>query len=77
LLDRRVGDDAAPILEREVADLARVQLEKHRGVVITSDRDHELFGAYFEVTTHLSPRYDLLWNFDLFQDAVTAALHDP
>jgi hypothetical protein len=77
LLNQRLGDDAATTLEREVADLARVQVEKQRGVVITSDRDHEPVGAYFEVTTHLSPQYDLLWNFDLFQDAVTAALDDP
>jgi len=44
------------------------------GVNYWIDRDHELVGAYFEVTTRLSPDYNLLWNFDLFQNAVTAAV---
>jgi CubicO group peptidase (beta-lactamase class C family) len=46
------------------------------GVNYWVDRDHELVGAYFEVTTRLSPDYNLLWNFDLFQNAITAAVDD-
>jgi len=44
------------------------------GVNYWIDRDHELVGAYFEVTTRLSADYNLLWNFDLFQNAITAAI---
>jgi CubicO group peptidase (beta-lactamase class C family) len=46
------------------------------GVNYWIDRDHELIGAYFEVTTRLSPDYNLLWNFDLFQNAITAAVDE-
>jgi len=46
------------------------------GVNYWVDRDHELVGAYFEVTTRLSPDYSLLWNFDLFQNAITAAVDE-
>jgi class 3 adenylate cyclase/tetratricopeptide (TPR) repeat protein len=35
LLNQRLGDEAATILEREIADLAQAQVEKQRGVVIT------------------------------------------
>jgi serine-type D-Ala-D-Ala carboxypeptidase len=46
------------------------------GVNYWIDRDHDLIGAYFEVTARLSPDYNLLWNFDLFQNAITAAVDD-
>ena len=46
------------------------------GVNYWIDRDHEVVGAYFEVTTRLSPDYNLLWNFDLFQNAITSAVDD-
>ncbi len=47
------------------------------GVNYWIDRDHDLIGAYFEVTTHLTPDHsNLLWNFDLFQNAITAAVDD-
>ncbi len=46
------------------------------GVNYWIDRDHELVGAYFEVTTRVSADYNLLWNFDLFQNAITAAVDD-
>jgi hypothetical protein len=35
-----------------------------------------LVGAYFEVTTRVTERWELLWNFDLFQNAITAAVDD-
>ena len=40
------------------------------------DPEHELVGAYFEVTTRLTERLELLWNFDLFQNVITAAVDD-
>jgi CubicO group peptidase (beta-lactamase class C family) len=46
------------------------------GVNYWIDRDHELVGAYFEVTARMSPDYNLLWNFDLFQNAIGAAIDD-
>ena len=46
------------------------------GVNYWIDREHELVGAYFEVTTRLNADYNLLWNFDLFQNAITAAVED-
>jgi class 3 adenylate cyclase len=38
-LNQRLGDVAGTTLEREIADLARWQVEKHRGVVITQAGD--------------------------------------
>jgi CubicO group peptidase (beta-lactamase class C family) len=46
------------------------------GINYWVDRDHELVGAYFEVTTGLTSDYHLRWNFDLFQNAITAAVDD-
>jgi CubicO group peptidase (beta-lactamase class C family) len=46
------------------------------GINFWIDRDHELVGAYFEVTTHLTDDYHLLWNFDLFQNVITSAVED-
>ena len=40
------------------------------------DRAHELVGAYFEVTTRMTEDWEFLWNFDLFQNAITAAVDD-
>ena len=40
------------------------------------DRDHELVGAYFEVATRVTKEYEFLWNFDLFQNVITAAVAD-
>src|SRR5262245_23635905 len=39
LLNQRLGDEAATTLEREIAGLAQAQVEKQRGVVITSAGD--------------------------------------
>jgi CubicO group peptidase (beta-lactamase class C family) len=44
------------------------------GAAFWVDREHELVGVYFEVSTRLTERYEMLWNFDLFQNAVTAAV---
>jgi CubicO group peptidase (beta-lactamase class C family) len=40
------------------------------------DREHELVGAYFEVVTRMTEDWEFLWNFDLFQNAITAAVDD-
>jgi hypothetical protein len=34
----------------------------------------DLVGAYFEVTTRVTPRYEPLWGFDLFQNVITSAI---
>jgi CubicO group peptidase (beta-lactamase class C family) len=46
------------------------------GAAFWIDREHELVAAYFEVCTRLTPTYEFVWNFDLFQNAITAALDD-
>jgi class 3 adenylate cyclase len=38
-LNQRLGDEAAATLEREITELAQAQVEKQRGVVITSAGD--------------------------------------
>lgn len=40
------------------------------------DPERELVAAYFEVVTHMTEDQDFLWNFDLFQNAITAAVDD-
>jgi len=46
------------------------------GQVFWVDREHELVGAYFEVATRVTENWQFLWSFDLFQNAITAALDD-
>ena len=46
------------------------------GAMFWIDPAHELVGAYFEVTTRMTERFELLWNFDLFQNVITAAVDD-
>ena len=46
------------------------------GSMFWIDRDHELVGAYFEVTTRMTKDSEFLWNFDLFQNVITAAVAD-
>ncbi len=46
------------------------------GQMFWVDPEHELVGAYFEVTTRVTPDYEFLWNFDLFQNAITSAVDD-
>ena len=45
------------------------------GQMFWVDPEHELVGAYFEVATRVTPEYEFLWNFDLFQNAITATVH--
>jgi CubicO group peptidase (beta-lactamase class C family) len=40
------------------------------------DPEHELVAMYFEVATRVTPNWEFLWNFDLFQNAVYAAVED-
>jgi CubicO group peptidase (beta-lactamase class C family) len=46
------------------------------GQMFWVDPEHELVGAYFEVVTRMTPDWIFLWNFDLFQNAITAAVDD-
>ena len=46
------------------------------GAMFWIDPAHELVGAYFEVTMRVTERWELLWNFDLFQNVITAAVED-
>jgi CubicO group peptidase (beta-lactamase class C family) len=40
------------------------------------DREHDLVGVYFEVAKRVTENWEFLYNFDLFQNAVYAALED-
>jgi hypothetical protein len=40
------------------------------------DPANEIVGVYLEVALHITDRVELLWNFDLFQNAVYAAVDD-
>jgi len=44
------------------------------GQMFWVDPEHELVVSYFEVTTRVTPDYEFLWNFDLFQNAIAAAV---
>jgi CubicO group peptidase (beta-lactamase class C family) len=46
------------------------------GSYVWIDREHELIGAYFEVCRRMTENWDFLTNFDLFQNAITAAVED-
>jgi CubicO group peptidase (beta-lactamase class C family) len=46
------------------------------GQMFWVDPENELVGAYFEVATRVTPDWEFLWNFDLFQNAITAAVDD-
>ena len=46
------------------------------GVAFWIDPELALVGAYFEVTTRITERYEQVWNFDLFQNAITAAVEE-
>lgn len=40
------------------------------------DREHELVGVYFEVATRMTKDFEIMWNLDLFQNVITAAMAD-
>jgi CubicO group peptidase (beta-lactamase class C family) len=46
------------------------------GAAFWIDPAHEVVGAYFEICTGLTDDYEFLWNFDLFQNAITSAVED-
>jgi CubicO group peptidase (beta-lactamase class C family) len=46
------------------------------GQMFWVDPENELVGVYFEVATRMTPDWEFLWNFDLFQNAITAAVDD-
>jgi len=46
------------------------------GAMFWIDPAHDLVGAYFEVTKRLTPRFEHIWGFDLFQNVIASALED-
>lgn len=46
------------------------------GSCLWIDREHEIVGVYCEVTTRVTEDFSHRWNFDLFQNVITAALQD-
>jgi len=44
------------------------------GAMFWIDREREVVGAYFEVTRNISDRMEFKWNFDVFQNLITAAV---
>ena len=44
------------------------------GIVHWVDPEHEIVGAYCEVTLRINEKMALLWNADLFQNAITSAV---
>jgi CubicO group peptidase (beta-lactamase class C family) len=46
------------------------------GSMLWIDPHNELVIAYFEITTRVTEEWEFVWNFDLFQNAITAAVED-
>jgi CubicO group peptidase (beta-lactamase class C family) len=46
------------------------------GCAVWVDFANEIVGVYFSVEICIAPLYEHVWNFDLFQNAVTAAVAD-
>jgi CubicO group peptidase (beta-lactamase class C family) len=46
------------------------------GVGFWIDRANDVVGVYFEVTKRVTERYEQIWNFDLFENAITAAVEE-
>jgi CubicO group peptidase (beta-lactamase class C family) len=46
------------------------------GVILWMDPVYEIVGAYFSVELEITAQMEHKWNFDLFQNAVTAAISD-
>jgi len=46
------------------------------GVIFWVDPANEIIGVYFSVLMRRTEQYDPIWNYDLFQNAVTAAVAD-
>jgi len=46
------------------------------GVMMWIDLKEEIVGAYFSITLEVTPMLEPKWNFDLFQNAVTASVSD-
>jgi CubicO group peptidase (beta-lactamase class C family) len=44
------------------------------GATFWIDAERELVGAYFEVCMRLTADWEFLWNYDLFENAITAAV---
>jgi CubicO group peptidase (beta-lactamase class C family) len=46
------------------------------GVAFWIDPANEVVGSYFEVTARVTERYEQIWNFDLFENVITAAIEE-
>ena len=63
-----------PYFHGSLAPLGTIRHPGAGGTMLWIDPAHELVGAYFEVTTRLTERLEQPWNFDLFENAITAAV---
>jgi len=59
-----------------LAPLGTLDHGGHGGSMLWVDPANEIVGVYLEVALHITDRVELLWNFDLFQNAVYAAVDD-
>ena len=59
-----------------LAPLGTLDHAGHGGAVLWVDLANEIVGVYLEVALHMTPQFELLWNFDLFQNAIYAAVDD-
>jgi CubicO group peptidase (beta-lactamase class C family) len=65
-----------PYFHGSLASLGTIAHPGLGGVMFWIDQSRELIGAYFEVTSRETERREPLWNFDLLQNVITAAVDD-
>jgi CubicO group peptidase (beta-lactamase class C family) len=59
-----------------LAPLGTLDHGGHGGCMMWVDTANEIVGVYLEVALHITEKFELLWNYDLFQNAVYAAVED-
>jgi len=59
-----------------LAPLGTLDHGGHGGCMMWVDMQNQVVGVYLEVTLRVTEQVELLWNFDLFQNAVYAAVDD-
>ncbi len=59
-----------------LAPLGTLDHGGHGGCMMWVDMQNQVVGVYLEVTLRVSEQVELLWNYDLFQNAVYAAVDD-
>jgi len=65
-----------PYFHGSLASLGTLSHPGAGGAMFWIDPAHDLVGAYFEVTTRLTERFEPHWCFDLFQNVITSAVDD-